>query len=46
MGQDLEKLKQFQAEQEAKEAREAIRKEKEETRAAREKVRQQIEADR
>lgn len=46
MGQDLNKLKDFKAEREAKETRESIRKEKEETRLAREKVREQIQRDR
>lgn len=42
----MNKLKEFKAEQEAKETREALRKEKEETRKAREKVREQIAKDR
>ena len=46
MGKDLTKLKDFQAEREARETREAIRKEKEETRIAREKVKEQIRRDR
>jgi len=46
MGKDLEKLKQYQAEKEAKETRDALRKEKEETRIAREKVKEQIQKDR
>lgn len=46
MGQDLNKLKEFKAEQEARETRDSIRKEKEETRLAKEKVREQIQRDR
>lgn len=46
LGKGLSKLKQMKLEQEAKETREALRKDKEETRLAREKVKEQIARDR
>ncbi|XP_067936500.1 UBX domain-containing protein 4-like [Watersipora subatra] len=46
LGKDLDKLKQLKAEQEAKETRDALRKDKEEARIAREKIREQIQKDR
>ena len=42
----MNKLKELKAQQEAKETRDALRKEKEETRLAREKVREEIRKDR